>query len=128
VRARPGKERDATVSASEQLDRLHRHHAQRVVADREVERPRVGADGLDVHSSRALIKRVEQRPIAIDSRDSITGACERQRDTPGPGADIEHRPVGALGELQPGRQVDPIPAALEVMPDDRSLRRRRPGS
>ncbi len=89
VGARTAQELQAPGRAAEQLDRLHRHDAQREVAPLERERARVGA-----HASRrlprgALAQRREQLGVEVERGHAVPAAGEVERHAPGARADVE---------------------------------------
>ena len=123
--SRTAQERDSLLASAEQLDRLHRHEAQREVALGQRERARVSADGLETGLLSAFAQRPEQHVAAVERRDRVSGPRELQRHTAAAGADVEHATAAALRELAPERQVGAVAAALEVVPDDLLRKPRR---
>ena len=115
--ANAAQKRRAARRAAEQLDRLHRHDAQREPAV-EDERPRVGDDRRDVEPVGARAQLREQLAIDVERRDLMTGARELERDSPGAGADVQDRSAMLGGEHQPQPKVLRVAPALDVVPDD----------
>ena len=77
-RCRPAEERDPAVAAAEQLDRLHRHDAQRKPPVAEVERAGVRAHGVDLEVTGALGERGQQLGVDVERGHAVAGASERR--------------------------------------------------
>ena len=108
------------VASAEQLNRLHRSHDE-PEAPAEVEVPGVGKDGLHREAVGAVAQGGKQGGIGVERDDLVSAAGEVERDAPGAGADVEHRPAGLLRERAPQRQVVDVAAAFDVVPDDAEI-------
>jgi hypothetical protein len=119
----------------QELDRLHRHRDQPEAPLAEVEARGVSLHRLDVEplGSGALGQRRQQQRLGVERGDGVAGVGEPERDAAAAGTDLEDRPRGLARQPAPERQVDPVAAALDVMPDHDGgrrpgQRRRRKGS
>jgi hypothetical protein len=101
---------------------LHRHGDQAEAAVAEVEIAGIGADGLHRQAGigGALRQRAQQRGVGVQRDDVKPLRGKVQRDPPGPGADVQHRPIGGARQLAPERDVLEIATALDVVPDHRA--------
>ena len=97
VPASAPEERDRASAPAEQLDRLHRHDAQREAlaeVERRERRRRPSWDRSGVHtgvSPERVGELGEQLGISVERRDAVAGAREIQRHATGARADVEHR-------------------------------------
>ena len=124
VAPRAPQERDPAVAAAEQLDRLHRHDAQREPPAPRSNVAGVRAHGVERELTGALGELVQQLVVEVERGDAVAARGEVERDPPGAGADVEHRVAVLAGERAPQRQVLGVAAALEVVPDDVQRRAR----
>jgi hypothetical protein len=117
VALRRPQELRAAAGPAEELERLHRDDDEREPPVAEVEGARVGLGGLDGERARTVAQGGEQVAVAVERDDLEAAPREVERDPPGAGADVQHRPAVLLGELAPQRQVGVVGAALDVVPD-----------
>ena len=97
--ARPGR-------AAEQLDRLHRHDAQREPRGRATNARASATTVAHVEPVGARAQLREQLAVEVERRDLMTGARQLERHAPGAGADVEHRAAVSSAELR-ARTADP---------------------
>ena len=112
---------------AEELDRLHGHDAQRVLARLQPKAARIRTYRAYRPAARAPAQCLEQHPLALERGHRVTGSGELERDAAATRADVEDRPWMLSGELPPQRQVRAVGAALEVVPDDLAAARARQG-
>jgi len=67
----------------------------------------------------------DQLGLAIDPNHLVPGAGKRERDPPRAAAELEHGAGCRFSQLAPQRQISPIAAALDVVPDGRLAHGRR---
>jgi len=119
VGAGRAQECESPARPAHQLDRLHRHQAEREVRAREAKVARIAPDRADGQSDSALGERGEQHGVALQGGELMAIARELQAHAPRARADLENRGPArdVVGDLAPEREIHAVQTALEVVPD-----------
>ncbi len=110
------------------VEELHRREDQRE-RPTEVEVAGIAADRLDGQAALGgpLRERRQDRRVGVDGGHRMSGGGQRQRDPPGPGAEVEDAAGELAGEPREQLEVGREAAVLGVVPGDRIAAGRGPG-